>query len=160
LGLDQSLVCGRPLARSLVGCLNDALGWVWGFLYSTTMDRRCRRKELGHCEGRQSRRKRNEEALASLPRAAERARLRKIRSPPIRCRRKIERIWVPYSFRLPFPRLPYTWPFHNNLAIELKRLFPIRYGTDPLGTRYEGSTLQSNNLTRGGYERDWAWTKV
>ena len=41
------------------------------------------KKELGHCEWRQSRRKRNEEALASLPRAAERERLRKIRPPDV-----------------------------------------------------------------------------
>ncbi len=55
-----------------------------GGLCSTTMDRRCRGKELGHCERRRSRRKRNEEALASLPSAAERERPRTIRPPPMR----------------------------------------------------------------------------
>ena len=47
-------------------------------LFSMTMDWHDWEERLGHCEERQSRRKCNEEASASLPRAAECEHLQKI----------------------------------------------------------------------------------
>ena len=59
------LVNGRPLARSLVGWLNDALGWVWGIFYLLRLLGIGRDQGTAMAlRGELRRRDRNEEALA------------------------------------------------------------------------------------------------